>query len=94
MFRNRNEYSISKEVMPEVQPWFHPTFIGFRHGAIMQYRDRNGGHIREYNDRFLYHTDKYNPETHPVEHLLYDNGLLLALLSFKMIYIASKILRK
>ena len=40
-------------------------------GALKQYRKGNL-HIREYKDKFTVHTDKVDPRTDPMGHLIHD----------------------
>ena len=47
------------------------TFLGQKNGAHKQYRYGNL-HIREYDDKFLVHTDKIDPRTNPLGHLVQD----------------------
>ena len=60
----------------------HPILAGFKRrpgalkGQIGNYGLWIGDkeiHIEEYEDRYEVHWDMYNPETHPVEHFLYDS---------------------
>ena len=53
------------------------TFLGQKNGAKKQYRYGNL-HIREYDDKFLIHTDKIDPRKDPLGHLLYDAPEVLA----------------
>ena len=47
------------------------TKLGDKKGALKQYRKGNL-HIREYADRFTVHTDKVDPRTDPMGHLIHD----------------------
>ena len=47
------------------------TILGQKNGAKKQYRYGNL-HIREYNDKFLVHTDKIDPRVNPLGHLIHD----------------------
>ena len=60
---------IDKSVMQNPPPWAEKTIIGFPMGSVAQYRGKNGLHIREYEDRFELHVDKFDPRTHPLLHL-------------------------
>ncbi|MEM0117034.1 MAG: hypothetical protein QXX17_03925 [Conexivisphaerales archaeon] len=80
--RNKEEFAVSKEVMPVLPPVFHSTLLGFGQGSKRQYRNDEGGHVREYEERFVYHKDEFNPEKHPVKHLFYDTQLLQTLFVF------------
>jgi len=47
------------------------TKLGDKKGAIKQYRKGNL-HIREYDDKLTVHTDKVDPRTDPLGHLIHD----------------------
>ena len=47
------------------------TILGEKNGAQKQYRYGNL-HIREYDDKFLVHTDKIDPRVNPLGHLVHD----------------------
>ncbi len=47
------------------------TFLGQKNGAKKQYRYGNL-HIREYDDKFLVHTDRIDPRKDPLGHLVFD----------------------
>ena len=47
------------------------TKLGDKKGALKQYRKGNL-HIREYEDRLTVHTDKVDPRTDPLGHLIHD----------------------
>ena len=47
------------------------TKLGDKKGALKQYRKGNL-HIREYKDKFTVHTDKVDPRTDPMGHLIHD----------------------
>ena len=47
------------------------TKLGDKKGALKQYRKGNL-HIREYADKFTVHTDKVDPRTDPMGHLIHD----------------------
>lgn len=47
------------------------TILGQKNGAKKQFRYGNL-HIREYDDKFLVHTDKIDPRKDPLGHLVYD----------------------
>jgi len=82
---NREEYKVNKEVIPTLPPWFHPTLLGYSSNSIRQYRTNEGGHVREYRDAFVYHKDRFNPETHPIEHIVHDTEILYSLFTLGMI---------
>ena len=47
------------------------TRLGHKNGASRQYRYGNL-HIREYDDRYLVHTDRVDPRQDPLGHLIHD----------------------
>jgi hypothetical protein len=47
------------------------TSLGQKNGANKQFRYGNL-HIREYDDKFLVHTDRIDPRKDPLGHLVYD----------------------
>ena len=47
------------------------TRLGDKKGAKKQYRYGNL-HIREYDDKYTVHTDKYDPRSDPIRHLVWD----------------------
>jgi hypothetical protein len=59
------------------------TFLGQKNGAKKQYRYGNL-HIREYDDKFLVHTDKIDPRKDPLGHLLFDAPEVLVGLAFAL----------
>jgi hypothetical protein len=88
MHGKKEKYEVSKEVMPSLPPWFHPTLLGFRSSSISQYRSEEGGHVREYSKKFVYHKDKFNPEKQPLEHIIYDTQIMQSLIILGMISFA------
>ena len=73
----RDEIEVPKglrEFMPERA---EETILGKRNGARRQYRYGNL-HIREYDDRFLVHTDRVDPRKDPMGHLVCDAPEVLA----------------
>lgn len=68
---SRDEIEVPKELREFMLEKAEETFLGQKNGANKQYRYGNL-HIREYNDKFLVHTDKIDPRKNPVGHLLYD----------------------
>jgi hypothetical protein len=69
----RGKISVSKEVIPELPESFHRTLLGSGRGAVGQYRNSGGLHVREYRDSFEIHQDRVNPEADPLGHLLKDS---------------------
>ncbi len=47
------------------------TSLGQKNGAYKQYRYGNL-HIREYDNKFLLHSDKVDPRENPLGHLIHD----------------------
>lgn len=68
---SRDEIEVPKELREFMLEKAEETFLGQKNGAKKQYRYGNL-HIREYEDRFLVHTDKVDPRTDPIGHLLKD----------------------
>lgn len=67
----RDEISVPKELREFMLEGAEETFLGQKNGAKKQYRYGNL-HIREYDDKFLVHSDKIDPRKDPFGHLLYD----------------------
>ena len=72
-----NEIVVPKELREFMLSGAEETFLGQKNGAKKQYRYGNL-HIREYDDKFLLHTDKIDPRKDPLGHLLYDSPEVLA----------------
>ncbi|MEM4310994.1 MAG: hypothetical protein QXX95_01205 [Nitrososphaerales archaeon] len=72
-----NEIRIKKEVMPELINGVEETNLGFKKGSKKQYRYGDGIHIREYDEFFTLHIDKYDPRKEPLKHLLSDTPELV-----------------
>ena len=66
-----DEIEVPKEVREFMLEEAEETVLGQKNGAEKQYRYGNL-HIREYNDKFLVHTDKIDPRVNPIGHLVYD----------------------
>ena len=66
-----DEIEVPKEVREFMLEEAEETILGQKNGAEKQYRYGNL-HIREYNDKFLIHTDKIDPRINPIGHLVYD----------------------
>ena len=72
------DYPFGKDVrfekrdLPRLPSEFKPTIFGEpRVGMLGQYR-RGLLHAYEFQNHWEIHKDEYNPETHPVEHLVHD----------------------
>ncbi len=66
-----SEIEVPKELREFMLDEAEETFLGQKNGACKQYRYGNL-HIREYDDKFLVHTDRIDPRKNPVGHLVYD----------------------
>ena len=66
-----DEIEVPKELREFMIDGAEETVLGQTNGALKQYRYGNL-HIREYEDKFLVHTDKIDPRKDPIGHLVYD----------------------
>jgi hypothetical protein len=66
-----DEIEVPKELREFMLEEAEETILGQKNGAEKQYRYGNL-HIREYDDKFLVHTDKIDPRVNPLGHLVYD----------------------
>ncbi len=66
-----DEIEVPKELREFMLEEAEETFLGQKNGAQKQYRYGNL-HIREYDDKFLVHTDKIDPRINPLGHLVHD----------------------
>ncbi len=66
-----DEIEVPKELREFMPDKAELTKLGQKNGANKQYRFGNL-HIREYDDRFLVHTDKVDPRRDPLGHLIHD----------------------
>ena len=66
-----DEIEVPKELREFMPDDAEETILGQKNGAQKQYRYGNL-HIREYNDKFLVHTDKVDPRVNPIGHLVHD----------------------
>ncbi len=66
-----DEIEVPKELREFMPEDAKETILGQKNGAQKQYRYGNL-HIREYNDKFLVHTDKVDPRINPFGHLVHD----------------------
>ena len=76
-----NEIEVPKELREFMLEEAEETILGQKNGAYKQYRYGNL-HIREYDDKFLVHTDKIDPRKDPIGHLVYDAPEVLIGLAF------------
>ncbi|NOS62671.1 MAG: hypothetical protein HOO66_06510 [Nitrosarchaeum sp.] len=67
----RDEIEVPKELREFMLDEAKETTLGQKNGAKRQFRYGNL-HIREYNDKFLVHTDRIDPRKDPIGHLVYD----------------------
>ena len=92
----RDEIEVPKELREFMLEKAEETFLGQKNGAHKQYRYGNL-HIREYDDKFLVHTDKIDPRIDPIGHLVQDAPEILVGLAcsiFTGSQISKKILNK
>ena len=68
---SENEIEVPKELREFMLEEAEETFLGQKNGASKQYRYGNL-HIREYDDKFLLHTDIVDPRENPLGHLIHD----------------------
>lgn len=68
---SRDEIEIPKQIRPFMMDAARQTNMGYSNGAIKQYRYGNL-HIREFQDKYLVHTDKVDPLKNPIGHLIFD----------------------
>jgi hypothetical protein len=66
-----DEIGVPKELREFMPEEAELTTLGQKNGAKKQYRYRNL-HIREFDDKFLVHTDKSDPRKDPLGHLVHD----------------------
>lgn len=66
-----DEIEVPKELREFMLEGAEETFLGQKNGAQKQYRYGNL-HIREYNEKFLVHTDRIDPRKDPIGHLIHD----------------------
>ena len=66
-----DEIEVPKELREFMLEDAEETILGQKNGAQKQYRYCNL-HIREYDDKFLVHTDKVDPRVNPIGHLVHD----------------------
>jgi hypothetical protein len=67
----RDEIEVPKELREFMLEDAEETPLGQKNGAKKQFRYGNL-HIREYDDKFLVHTDRIDPRKDPLGHLIYD----------------------
>jgi hypothetical protein len=65
------EIEVPKDVRPIMLDGAEETILGDPDGAIRQYRYGNL-HIREYKDKYIVHSDTFDPRKDPLLHLIFD----------------------
>ncbi len=93
---SRNEIEVPKELREFMLEEAKETLLGQKNGAYKQYRYGNL-HIREYDNKFLLHSDKVDPRKDPIGHLVHDAPEVLIGLAFAIFggsQIAKKFLNK
>ena len=66
-----NEIDVPKHLRQFMLEGARETKLGAKKGAKKQYRYGNL-HIREYDDKYTVHMDKYDPRSDPIRHLVWD----------------------
>ncbi len=66
-----NEIEVPKHLRQFMLEGAKETRLGDKKGAKKQFRYGNL-HIREYNDKYTLHMDKYDPRENPLAHLVWD----------------------
>ncbi|HSB84110.1 MAG TPA: hypothetical protein VLD64_06465 [Nitrosarchaeum sp.] len=66
-----DEIEVPKELREFMFDGARETILGQKNGAKKQFRYGNL-HIREYDNKFLVHTDKIDPRKDPLGHLVFD----------------------
>jgi hypothetical protein len=67
------EIAISKKVLPSLPSGYEETRLGDPLGAKRQFRNSNGIHVREYEEKFVIHADRVDPRKNLVGHLALDS---------------------
>jgi len=67
----RDEIEVPKELREFMLDGAQETTLGQKNGAKKQFRYGNL-HIREYDNKFLVHTDEIDPRKDPLGHLVFD----------------------
>ena len=66
-----NEIDVPKHLRQFMLEGARETKLGDKKGAKKQYRYGNL-HIREYDNKYTVHMDKYDPRSDPIRHLVWD----------------------
>ena len=88
----KDEIEVPKELREFMLEGAEETLLGQKNGAKKQFRYGNL-HIREYDDKFLVHTDKIDPRKDPLGHLIHDTPEVLVGLACS-IFTGSEITKK
>ena len=65
------EIEVPKQLRQFMLEGARETKLGDKKGAKKQYR-YGSLHIREYDNKYTVHTDKYDPRSDPIHHLVWD----------------------
>ena len=71
-----DEIEVPKELREFMLVEAQETKLGQENGSKKQFRYGNL-HIREYDNKFLVHNDKFDPRKNPLSHLVYDSPEVL-----------------
>ncbi len=66
---NEHNIIVPKSIRPIID--IKETSLGNKKGSKRQFR-YNKLHIREYENHYSVHMDRYNPEENPMSHLIFD----------------------
>ncbi len=87
-----DDIEVPKELREFMLKGAEETILGQSNGAKRQFRYGNL-HIREYDNKFLVHTDKIDPRKDPIGHLAYDAPEVMVGLACSIL-VGSKIMKK
>ncbi|MBA0908660.1 MAG: hypothetical protein ITD33_01630 [Nitrosarchaeum sp.] len=87
-----DDIEVPKELREFMLKGAEETLLGQSNGAKRQFRYGNL-HIREYDNKFLVHTDKIDPRKDPIGHLAYDAPEVMVGLACSIL-VGSKIMKK
>ncbi|PHY08421.1 MAG: hypothetical protein CK527_06750 [Nitrosarchaeum sp.] len=87
-----DDIEVPKELREFMLKGAEETLLGQSNGAKRQFRYGNL-HIREYDNKFLVHTDKIDPRKDPIGHLAYDAPEVIVGLACSIL-VGSKIMKK
>lgn len=92
VFMSSDDIEVPKELREFMLKGAEETLLGQSNGAKRQFRYGNL-HIREYDNKFLVHTDKIDPRKDPIGHLAYDAPEVMVGLACSIL-VGSKIMKK